>query len=135
MEIPFAFKGQPFRAASSLVAPPTVGFTWRVPPTVNNEARFKVALGSCNGCHHKETDTGNFVHVDNRAENAEAPLSKFLTGNPDGSDFMVDDQGTGGFKRPFNDLKQRAVILKATAEEAGAVQLHSLRSNRRFRVH
>ena len=66
-EIPLAFQGQPFRAASSLVAPPTQGFKWLAPPTVNNnEARFKVAFGSCNGCHHKETATDNFVHVDNR---------------------------------------------------------------------
>jgi hypothetical protein len=135
-EILPTFKGQPFLAASSIIAPPVTGFRWIAPPTVNNnEARFKVAFGSCNGCHHMETATTNFVHVDNRAATSEAALSKFLTGEPDGSDFKVDDQGVGGFKRPFNDLKQRAAILKATAEEAGAVQLHSLRANRRFRVH
>ena len=134
-EILPTFKGLPFLAASSLIAPPVSGFKWIVPPTVNNEARFKVAFASCNGCHHMETDTKNFVHVDNRAATSEAALSKFLTGEPDGSDFKVVDQGTGGFTRPFNDLKQRAAILKATAEEAGAVQLHSLRDNRRFRVH
>ena len=134
-EIPLAFKGASFLAASSIIAPPVKGFKWSVPPTVNNEARFKVALASCNGCHHQETATQNFVHVDNRPENQEAALSKFLTGDPDGSDFMAPDQGTGGFNRPFNDLKERARILKATSEEVGAVQLHSMRDARRFRVH
>jgi hypothetical protein len=134
-EILPTFNGAPFLAASSIVAPPVRDFTWKVPPPVNNEARFKVALASCNGCHHRETATTNFVHVDNRALNNEAKLSRFLIGNGDGKPFMVEDQGTGGFSRPFNDLVDRAAILKETATEAGAARLHSMRAPRRFRVH
>ena len=64
-------------------------------------------------------------------------MSKFLTGNPDGSDFMAPDfQARAAFQSAVQRfLKERARILKATAEEVGACQLHSMRDARRFRVH
>jgi hypothetical protein len=135
--IPVRFNNAPFLAGASLIAPPSAppAFKWIVPTPVNNEARHKVALGSCNGCHHLETGTMNFLHVANRAPTAEAALSGFLKGGPNGTDFEVDDQGTGGFKRKFNDLKDRAAILREAAAEAGDIQLNSMRNARRFRVH
>jgi hypothetical protein len=134
--IPTRFNNAPFLAGSSLIAPPAgPGFKWVVPSPVNNEARHRIALGSCNGCHHLETGTQNFLHVANRAAGQQAALSGFLVGGPNGSDFEVEDQGVGGFTRKFNDLRDRAAILRDAAAEAGDIQLNSLRNARRFRVH
>jgi len=136
-DIPVKFDNNPFLAGSSIVAPPPQGFFWKVPSgdTVDNQARHMVALGSCNGCHHRETATTAFLHVGVRQANAQAELSGFLQGDGNGGDLMVEDPINAAIKRPFNDLKDRAKILKQLAGEVGDVQLTSIRDSRRFRVH
>jgi hypothetical protein len=54
-----------------------VEFTWNA-PGVNEDARHRFALATCNGCHSSETRTG-FLHVSPRFLGQIAPLSNFLT--------------------------------------------------------
>ena len=135
--IPARFRGAPFLAGSSRVAPPVAppAFAWRVPPPVNSEARHLIALASCNGCHHLETGTTTVVHIANRAPGAMSQLSRFLTGNADGSPFGVNGQGLEGTRREFNDLEQRAAILSAAAVDDDDARLNAARAARAFRVH
>jgi hypothetical protein len=124
--IPAQFEGAPFLAGSSLVPR---GFFWRAPGVNNNEARHIVAFNACNGCHHRETDTGNFLHVANRAQNAEAELSGFLKG------IKVEDPVNTGTFREFKDLALRAEALKLIATETGVARLQSITRDRASRVH
>jgi hypothetical protein len=124
--VPAQFEGAPFLAGSSQVPG---GFFWRAPGVGNNEARHIVSVTSCNGCHHRETDTNNFLHVANRPQNAEAALSGFLTGT------TVQDPVVGTVSRPFHDLADRAEALKAIATETGQVRLQAITRDRRSRVH
>lgn len=54
-----------------------VDFNWNA-PGVNEEARHKLALSTCNGCHLSETATA-FLHVSPRNANQMSALSSFLT--------------------------------------------------------
>jgi len=127
--IPQTFDGAPFLASSSIVAPPPQGFFWIAPGVNNPQARHVVAFNACNGCHHTETGTADFLHVKPREAGVEAKLSGFLTGIKDVPDPV------SGVKREFHDLADRAVILKALAEEAGDVRLNAVTRDRRSRVH
>ena len=124
--IPAQFDGAAFQAGSSLVP---FGFFWQAPAVNNREARHVVSFTSCNGCHHRETNTTNFLHVAPRAAGAEAALSGFLTG------ITVPDPLGGPTTRTFNDLADRAENLKMLAGEPGAIQLQAMRQSRRSRVH
>jgi len=128
--VPLQFENAPFLAGSSIVAPPTIGFSWKAPGVANREARHIVALTSCNGCHHVETGTTSFLHVSNRQQNAEAILSGFLKGIQN-----VPDPETPSIKRSFNDLADRAILLKSVATEIGDVRLNAITRDRRSRVH
>lgn len=129
-EVPVQFDGAPFLAGSSIIAPPARGFAWNAPGIGNPEARHIVAFTACNGCHHVETGTTDFLHVKPRAQNAEAGLSGFLTGIA-----QVPDPVNAALKHDFHDLDDRAVILKALATEEGTVRLQGLTQQRRARVH
>jgi hypothetical protein len=124
--IPAQFESAPFLAGSSLVP---FGFFWRAPGVGNNEARHIISLNACNGCHHRETNTNNFLHVANRPANAAAALSGFLTG------VTVIDPVNSGTSRTFNDLAARAEVLKLIATESGDVKLQSITRDRASRVH
>jgi hypothetical protein len=124
--VPLQFEGAPFRAGSSQVP---FGFFWQAPAVANNEARHVLSFTTCNGCHHRETNTTTFLHVAPRAANAEASLSGFLTG------ITVPDPVNAGTSRPFNDLNDRAENLKQLAGEPGAISLTAIRQSRRARVH
>jgi hypothetical protein len=124
--VPPQFDGAPFLAGSSSVP---FGFFWRAPGVANNEARHIVSFTACNGCHHIETNTSNFLHVANRAQNAPAALSGFLTGT------TVTDPVNTAVSRPFNDLAARAEVLKLIATETGAARLNAITQDRRSRVH
>lgn len=85
---------------------------------VNPEARFKFAANTCDGCHSTETDTP-FLHVHNRAPDAPAQLSTFLTGG------TALDPVTGQ-TRTFGDLAARAtelqwILFTATDAQLGRV--------------
>lgn len=124
--IPPQFDGAPFLAGSSKVP---FGFFWQAPGVANNEARHIVSLNACNGCHHRETNTTGFLHVANRQANAKAALSGFLTG------IAVPDPVLGSVSRTFNDLADRAEILKLLATEPGTARLNTITRDRRSRVH
>lgn len=125
-QIPLQFEGAPFLAGSSRVP---FDFFWQAPGVADNEARHIFSFTACNGCHHRETNTANFLHVANRAQNAQAALSGFLTG------VDVNDPVNTGVSRRFNDLADRAEALKLLATETGPVRLQSIRNERRARVH
>lgn len=125
-QIPLQFEGASFLAGSSTVPP---GFFWKAPGVANNQARHNVSLAACNGCHHRETKTNNFLHIAPRAANATADLSGFLTG------IEVEDPVNVAVKRTFNDLADRTKILKDLLTEPGAIRLQALQKQRRFRVH
>ncbi len=126
VRVPEKFENVPFLAASSLVP---FNFSWAAPGVQNPEARHKLAVISCNGCHHIETGTGSFLHIANRAPNAEPQLSGFLKG------IEVTDPANPPLKHKFADLADRAVILKAIVAEPGAIRLQALTQPRRARVH
>ena len=84
--------------------------------TINNpQARFKFALNTCDGCHSTETGT-TFLQIHNRAANAPAQLSGYLTGT------ITTDPVTGE-ARTFGELAVRAadlqtLLLKTATEVA-----------------
>lgn len=131
VRVPAQFQNQPFMAASSLVgtAQDPGSFVWQAPNVGNKEARHKLAVFTCNGCHNVETGTANFLHIANRAPNAEAQLSGFLTG------IEVNDPANPPVKHRFTDLADRATLLKAIMSEPGAIRLQALTQPRRARVH
>ncbi|WP_437605627.1 LamG domain-containing protein [Sorangium sp. So ce834] len=100
--VPDTFQGSPFLGGSSfnnLTA-------WTAPGILNNEARHKFSLNTCNGCHGAdETGTG-FLHVNPRSLGNEATLSGFMTG------INMPDPVTGEL-RFLNDLGRRNQDLKA----------------------
>lgn len=91
--------GKPFLGGESANF---VDFFWNPTGVLNNDARHKFALNTCNGCHTlDETDTP-FRHV-----TAASPvkLSGFLTGT------TVADP-IDGTLREFNDLERRAADME-----------------------
>jgi hypothetical protein len=52
---------------------------WTAGGIANNDARHKLSLNTCNGCHGEESHTG-FLHVGPVSFGTPANLSGFLTG-------------------------------------------------------
>ena len=99
--IPDQFQGSPFLAGAVF----NDSFTeWNAPGINNLEARFNLAVNTCNGCHSAETGT-RFLQITPRFPGNEASLSGFLTGT------TVFD-GFAGVQRSFNDLGRRADDLR-----------------------
>jgi hypothetical protein len=99
-DVPEIFQGQPFLGGSSF----NDLFAWVAPGIVNNEARHKFSLNTCNGCHSAEETGTSFLQVFPREVGQPASLSGFLTGN------TVFDVVTGE-PRSFNDLRRRNLDL------------------------
>jgi hypothetical protein len=78
---------------------------WTAPGVNNNEARHKLSLNTCNGCHGAETNTG-FLHVNNRMADQQAFLSPFMTG------VDVNDP-VSGQTRHFDELGRRRDDLRS----------------------
>jgi hypothetical protein len=95
---------EPFRAGSALTP---FGFFWNPPGVKNNEARHRLSLNTCNGCHSGETDT-QFLHVSPRAAGVETQISRFLGGE------NIPDPVTGE-NRFFGDLQRRAEDFSSIA--------------------
>ncbi len=87
-----------------LAAAAPARFVLQAPGIRNPEARHKVAVATCSGCHFRETGTG-FTHVGPRSPGQTAPLSGFLTG------IAAPDPLTGA-PHAFNDLAARAADLR-----------------------
>jgi hypothetical protein len=99
--IPDQFQGSPFLGGAVF----NDFFTeWNAPGINNPEARFHLAVNTCNGCHSTETNT-TFLQISPRFPGNEASLSGFLTGT------TVFDRFTGE-QRTFNDLGRRADDLR-----------------------
>jgi len=77
---------------------------WNAPGINNLEARFNLAVNTCNGCHSVETGT-TFLQISPRFPGNEASLSGFLTGTTVFDPFA-------GVQRSFNDLGRRADDLR-----------------------
>ncbi|NDC39584.1 MAG: hypothetical protein EBZ48_16350, partial [Proteobacteria bacterium] len=79
---------------------------------VNNNARHKLALNTCSGCHQTETGAP-FVHVGVRNARQEAELSSFLLGG------TVNDP-VSGTERSFSEIERRvsdySVLLNTKCE-------------------
>jgi hypothetical protein len=99
--VPDQFQGSPFLGAAVF----NDSFTqWNAPGIKNPEARFNLAVNTCNGCHSIETGT-KFLMISPRFPGQEAFLSGFLTG------VSVFDR-FASVPRSFNDLGRRADDLK-----------------------
>ena len=99
--IPDQFQGSPFLAGAVL----NDAFTqWNAPGINNLEARFNLAVNTCNGCHSAEAGV-RFLQITPRFPGNEATLSGFLTGT------TVFDRFEG-VQRSFNDLGRRADDLR-----------------------
>lgn len=105
--------GTPFLSGSSFnpafmagsPAPGPANFFWRGPAVINsNEARHKLSLNTCNGCHGGETHTNVFTHIMPRPAAAPAGLSGFMTG------INLNDP-VSGVPRSFDELDRRAQDL------------------------
>ncbi|XYH93924.1 LamG-like jellyroll fold domain-containing protein [Sorangium sp. So ce1128] len=100
--VPDTFQGAPFLGGSSfnnLTA-------WTAPGILNNEARHKFSLNTCNGCHGGAETGTPFLHVNPRTLGSEASLSRFMTG------INIPDPVTGEV-RTLNDLERRNQDLAA----------------------
>ena len=106
--VPESFAGQPFQAGAIFN---DLG-TWFA-PGVSDEARHKLALNTCNGCHSAQETGTFFLQIDPRFPGGgPANLSGFLTG------ITVSDPQTGEL-RTFNDLGRRNSDLKSIVCPAG----------------
>jgi hypothetical protein len=99
--VPETFEGVPFLGGSVF----NNIDVWSGVGVLNNEARHKFSLNTCNGCHGGETNT-RFLHVNPRFPGNETFLSGFMTG------IDVQDPFSGQFRR-LNDLGRRNADLKA----------------------
>ncbi|WP_437730387.1 LamG-like jellyroll fold domain-containing protein [Sorangium sp. So ce1335] len=100
--VPDVFQGAPFLAGSSI----NNLTAWTAPGILNNEARHKLSLNTCNGCHGLAETGTVFLHVNVRAPGTEGTLSSFMTG------IDIADPVTGEV-RNLNDLARRNQDLKA----------------------
>ncbi|WP_437969821.1 LamG-like jellyroll fold domain-containing protein [Sorangium sp. So ce260] len=100
--VPDTFQGSPFLGGSSL----NNLTAWIAPGILNNEARHKFSLNTCNGCHGGAETGTPFLHVNVRAPGNEGTLSGFMTG------IQIADPVTGE-PRNLNDLARRNLDLKA----------------------
>lgn len=99
-DVPETFGGAAFLAGSSI----NNIDAWVADGIVNNEARHKFSLNTCNGCHGRETDTP-FLHIFPREAGQTAAISGFLSGAT-----VVDP--VDGTPRQFDDLARRAADMQ-----------------------
>jgi hypothetical protein len=100
-DVPATFEGAPFQAASVF----NNIDLWTAPGINNPEARHKLSLNTCNGCHGGETNTG-FLHVEPRRAGEASVLSAFMTGE------TVRDPFTGATRR-MAELSRRRKLLES----------------------
>ncbi|WP_438025694.1 LamG-like jellyroll fold domain-containing protein [Sorangium sp. So ce233] len=100
--VPDAFQGSPFLGGSSI----NNLTAWTAPGILDNEARHKFSLNTCNGCHGGGETGTPFLHVNVRAPGNEGTLSGFMTG------IDIADP-VSGEARNLNDLARRNLDLKA----------------------
>jgi hypothetical protein len=106
--VPELFEGGPLLAGASINE-----LIHRAAPDItNNDARHKLSLNTCNGCHgFAETGT-SFLMVNPREPGSPASLAGFLTG------ITVNDP-VSSEPRSFNDLQRRITDLERLVCSAG----------------
>jgi hypothetical protein len=72
-QVPSAYMGTPFLGGAS---PTPIVLQWNI-PGVDDNGRHAFAMGTCNGCHLRETGT-NFLHVKPREAGIQTVISNFL---------------------------------------------------------
>jgi hypothetical protein len=104
-------------------------FWQTIPPANSNDARHGLSLGTCSGCHGRETNAF-FTHVSPREAKTTAELSKFLTGDPGTLRLpgtVTTSDPVDNSPRVYGDLLNRQAqldaILGASCSALGAVQL------------
>lgn len=107
--VPLQFPGATPYLAGNAPVPPDF---WKGNPQIaNNDARKNFSLGTCNGCHKRETNT-TFVHIDPATPiGAPAALSDFLTG----ANMPIADPVVPATQRTYHDLQDRKNKLAALA--------------------
>ncbi|HMI93703.1 MAG TPA: LamG domain-containing protein [Polyangiales bacterium] len=100
-EVPLTFEGAPFATGSVFN---NIDF-WDAPGITNPEARHKLSLNTCNGCHGQETETG-FLQINPRSPGEQSALSGFLSG------ITVSDPITGEPRR-LAELARRRALMEA----------------------
>ena len=90
--VPVQFLGSPFLAGAVFNDFVT---QWNAPGVNNFEARFNLAVNTCNGRHSVETGT-TFLQISPRFPGNEASLSGFLTGGVSMGTGGTTGMGTGG---------------------------------------
>jgi Concanavalin A-like lectin/glucanases superfamily len=100
-DVPPTFEGAPFQTGSVFN---NIDF-WDAPGITNPEARHKLSLNTCNGCHGAETNTA-FLQVNPRSAGQPSQLSAFLTGE------TVSDPVTGAPRR-LAELARRRQLLES----------------------
>jgi hypothetical protein len=114
--VPLTFGGAPFQGGAVFGPPNQQGATgpmgfWKAPGILNNDARERFSVNTCNGCHNLAETGTDAVHVfrpkprSNKSA-AAAGLSGFLTG------ITVQDPVSGA-ARAFGDLSRRNARLTA----------------------
>jgi hypothetical protein len=102
-----------FLGARPEIPNPATAF-WRAPGILNNNARHKASLNTCNGCHGREVQTPNFTHIDQTGI-----LSPFLQAgmvNVNNA-FNVSDP-VSGVNRQFFEMRDRAQHLDSVANQS-----------------
>jgi hypothetical protein len=100
-DVPALFEDAPFQSGAVFN---NIDF-WSAPNITNPEARHKLSLNTCNGCHGRETNTG-FLQIFPRNAGQQSDLSGFLLGT------TVQDPITSQERR-FNELGRRRQLLES----------------------
>ncbi|WP_437672156.1 LamG-like jellyroll fold domain-containing protein [Sorangium sp. So ce131] len=100
--VPDQLNGVPFLAGSSI----NNLTAWTAPGILDNEARHKFSLNTCNGCHGVDETGTPFLHVNPRNPGRESALSGFMTGI-EVADFVSREP------RQLNDLARRNQDLRS----------------------
>jgi hypothetical protein len=127
--VPVEFQMEAFVAGSALnppdnAAPTEATLFWNAPGLGAElaEARHRLSIATCNGCHGGETKTTRFLHIAPRDVGERSALSGFLTGT-----VVADPAGQmqdGRIKtREFGDLVRRARDIKALVEYQDAYEV------------
>ncbi|MCE9670381.1 hypothetical protein LY474_21505 [Myxococcus stipitatus] len=120
--VPPTFLSQNFLGANPRIPLPGTTF-WKATGILNNNARHKFSLNTCNGCHARETSTPDFTHISETGV-----LSPFLaTGmaNPLTPFNVVDP--VSGTVRPFFEIRDRAQHLDSVANQSCLTRVFDVR--------
>ncbi len=125
-------KPVPVTAIVATVPDNDAAFHWDGWGMRDSALRRAFSMQTCCGCHCGDTST-RFFHIEPRAENAEAGLSKFL--RTDGSRWRPKDPADrGGFlSSEMEDRKQ--LYHKLLNPDLSLREIHRIRGSRQGRVH